>query len=142
MSSDSEKKGGSKAMMAFGMFLIIVLFVLVTWAILAQSGCTPKHDGWFGSYCNPFPFGEGGSCGGSNGGNGGTKWYKCSDKCATAQSTGSVDSGDYETQSRCCSGCEPAAGWADTDPCKSSEGYRRFNRSPRRREGYRRFARR
>ena len=122
MSSDSEKKGGSKGMMAFGMFLIIVLFVLVTWAVLAFSGCTPKNNGVFGSYCNPFPFGGGGSCGGSNG-NGG--------KCINADPAGKYD----------CS-ADSYEDCLKNQSCKWEERYRRFNRSPRRREGYRRFARR
>ena len=41
---------------------------------------------------------------------GGTQWYKCSDNCAKPYSTGSVDNGDYETQSRCCSGCGVTGG--------------------------------
>lgn len=47
----------------------------------------------------------------SNGGDsGGGTFFKCSDNCAKPHSTGSVDNGDYETQSRCCSGCGVTGG--------------------------------
>lgn len=129
MSNDSEKSGGSKAMMSVGFFLMIVLLVLGTWAVLAYSGCTPKNNGFFGSYCNPFPFGEGGSCGGGSS----SKAMCVGDPGCDGLSQPECVMANKSTNPSSKINC----GWFDC-----AEPYRRFNRSPRRREGYRRFARR
>ncbi len=120
----------SKGTIAFFVFLSVIIIPLITWGTLAYSGCTPKNDGYFGSYCNPFPFGAGGSCGGGSSGNGGKG--TCSAKTDATSCTSDIGCNTLTTQGAC-NGLPSCCDW--------QEGYRRFNRSPRR-EGYRRFARR
>ena len=126
----------SNGIIALFVFLSVIIVPLITWGTLAYSGCTPKNDGLFGMGCNPFPFGKGGSCGGSSGGGGtGT----CSQATDVTRAVPCAQQKAMDGATQCVD--LTSAACKDDGCCDWKESYRRFNRSPRR-EGYRRFTRR
>ena len=164
MSNDSEKKGIPKGLKVFFSFIGILLLVYVVWMLIYNSafmsqrccggnGCTSKTEDacvdpckWqrpncsnpFAPWCSNFGLTQGWlGCEDDSNGN---KTMKCMsgpgfNKGNCAQTV--MDCGQATDKPSCNVGDDGAG----NDCCKwAEEGYRRFNRSPRRREGYRRFA--
>lgn len=156
--NDSEKKGIPKGLKVLFSFIGILLLVYVVWMLIYNSafmsqrccggnGCTSKTEDdckepckWqrpncsnpFAPWCSNFGLTQGwlGCEDDSNG-----KTYPCCLNPDTAP-----PGTDCSTLTECQgggTGCDPNPD--PTKPC-STEPYRRFNRSPRRREGYRRVS--
>jgi len=164
MSNDSEKKGIPKGLKVFFSFIGILLLVYVVWMLIYNSafmsqrccggnGCTSKTEDacvdpckWqrpncsnpFAPWCSNFGLTQG-WLGCEDGSNGNGK--KCIDNPQLMKGACSNAPTDFKCSTESVCGTQKD-NLNETSCCVLSEPYRRFNRSPRRREGYRSFARR